>query len=302
MRDYMKEETITKKSIAPIFWGIFLGAYLFGSFLFALCFNVNEIYRTTLVRQFGETVKIVDQPGVYFTNPIQDEISIYTGERMYDVPTTNVTTSDKKTMEADAYVTWKITNPQTYYRQLSSVEAATGRLSSNVYSSMKRVISSTKQENVIAGKDGSLASSILNSITNLSTYGITITSFDIKGLDLPDENKESVYERMISERKAIAAKETAAGEKILAEATAATDKTVRETKSNAELEAAAIAADAETQYYETLRQAYSSTPEKEEFYKYWLGLETLKESLKKGGTIQITENDPLYQILINAKN
>lgn len=292
----------TKKNSAPIFWGIILGAYLLGSAIFALCFNVNEIYRTTLVRQFGETVRVVDQPGIYFTNPIQDEISIYTGERMYDVPTTNVTTSDKKTMEADAYVTWKITNPQIYYRQLSSVEAATGRLSSNVYSSMKRVISSTRQEDVIAGKDGSLASSILNSITNLSNYGITITSFDIKGLDLPDENKESVYERMISERKAIAAKETAAGEKILAEAIAATDKTVRETKSNAELEAAAIAADAETQYYETLRQAYSSTPEKEEFYEYWLGLETLKESLNNGGTIQITENDPLYQILINATN
>ena len=296
------EKNNTKKNSAPIFWGIILGAYLLGSAIFALCFNVNEIYRTTLVRQFGETVRVVDQPGIYFTNPIQDEISIYTGERMYDVPTTNVTTSDKKTMEADAYVTWKITNPQIYYRQLSSVEAATGRLSSNVYSSMKRVISSTKQENVIAGKDGSLASSILNSITNLSNYGITITSFDIKGLDLPDENKESVYERMISERKAIAAKETAAGEKILAEAIAATDKTVRETKSNAELEAAAIDADAETQYYEILRQAYASTPEKEEFYKYWLGLESLRESLKNGGTIQITENDPLYQILINANN
>jgi membrane protease subunit HflC len=274
--------------------------YILGSIIFFMCFNVNQVYRSTLVRQFGETVRIVDEPGVYFTNPFQDEISIYTGERVYDVPVTNVTTSDKKTMEADAYVTWKITDAQTYYRQLSSVEAATGRLSSNVYSSMKKVISSTTQEDVIAGKDGTLATSILNSITNLNTYGITITSFDIKGLDLPDENKESVYERMISERDAIAAKEKAAGEKILAEAKAATDKTVRETKSNAELEAATITADAERQYYETLRLAYSSTPEKQEFYRYWLGLETLKESLKNGATIQITEDDPLYQILVNA--
>jgi len=295
----MKENAVkTKKSV--ILWGVILGVFILGSIIFFMCFNVNQVYRSTLVRQFGETVRIVDEPGVYFTNPFQDEISIYTGERVYDVPVTNVTTSDKKTMEADAYVTWKITDAQTYYRQLSSVEAATGRLSSNVYSSMKKVISSTTQEDVIAGKDGTLATSILNSITNLNTYGITITSFDIKGLDLPDENKESVYERMISERDAIAAKEKAAGEKILAEAKAATDKTVRETKSNAELEAATITADAERQYYETLRLAYSSTPEKQEFYRYWLGLETLKESLKNGATIQITEDDPLYQILVNA--
>lgn len=289
-----------KKSNSHIFWGVVIVLYVIGSILFFMCFNVNQIYRSTLVRQFGETVRVVDNPGIYFTNPIQDEISIYTGERVYDVPVTNVTTSDKKTMEADAYVTWRITDSQTYYKQLSSVEAATGRLSSNVYSSMKRVISSTKQEDVIAGKDGTLAQSILDSITNLGTYGIKITSFDIKGLDLPEENKESVYSRMISERMAIADKEEAAGEKILNEAKAATDEKVRVTKSNAELEAAAIAADAENQYYETLRQAYSATPEKEEFYKYWLGLETLRESLKNGGTVQITESDPLYKILVNA--
>lgn len=289
-----------KKSNSHIVWGVVIVLYVIGSILFFMCFNVNQIYRSTLVRQFGETVRVVDNPGIYFTNPIQDEISIYTGERVYDVPVTNVTTSDKKTMEADAYVTWRITDSQTYYKQLSSVEAATGRLSSNVYSSMKRVISSTKQEDVIAGKDGTLAQSILDSITNLGTYGIKITSFDIKGLDLPEENKESVYSRMISERMAIADKEEAAGEKILNEAKAATDEKVRVTKSNAELEAAAIAADAENQYYETLRQAYSATPEKEEFYKYWLGLETLRESLKNGGTVQITESDPLYKILVNA--
>ena len=289
-----------KKSNSHIVWGVVIVLYVIGSILFFMCFNINQVYRSTLVRQFGETVRVVDNPGIYFTNPIQDEISIYTGERVYDVPVTNVTTSDKKTMEADAYVTWRITDSQTYYKQLSSVEAATGRLSSNVYSSMKRVISSTKQEDVIAGKDGTLAQSILDSITNLGTYGIQITSFDIKGLDLPDENKESVYSRMISERMAIADKEEAAGEKILNEAKAETDEKVRVTKSNAELEAAAIAADAENQYYETLRKAYSSTPEKEEFYKYWLGLETLRESLKNGGTVQITESDPLYKILVNA--
>ena len=298
----MNENIESKKIKSYTVWVVILASYLVTAFLFYLCFNVNNIYQTVLVRQFGETVKVVEAPGIFFTNPLQDEISIYTGERLYDVPVTNVTTSDKKTMEADAYVSWEITDAQTYYRQLSSVEAATGRLSSNVYSSMKRIISSTTQDAVIAGKDGTLSQSILKSITSLSNYGITITSFDIKGLDLPDENKESVYNRMISERKAIASRETAAGEKFYNESKAATDQKVRETKSNAELEAATIEADAEKQYFDTLRQAYSSSPEKQEFYRYWLGLETLKESLKKGGTIQITKSDPLYKILINAAN
>lgn len=290
-----------KKGKSYILWGVILGVYLISSLLFYLCFNVNEIYRATLVRQFGEIVNVIEEPGIFFTNPLQDEISIFTGERLYDMPETNVTTSDKKTMKADAYALWKITDVLTYYRQLSSVEAAVGRLSSNSYSSMKKIMSSTIQEDVIAGKDGTLAQSILDSITGLNKYGIAITSFDIKGLDLPDENRESVYERMISERKAIAAKETATGDKFYNESKAATDQTTREIKSNAKLEAAAIEADAEKQYFEILKEAYSSSLEKQNFYQYWLGLETLKESLRNGGTMQITKADPLYQILINAK-
>lgn len=293
----MNETRINKK---VIFWGIILVAYMFFAVILLMCYHVNEEYQTTLIRQFGETVATVETPGVYFTNPIQDEISIYTGERMYDIPVTTVTTSDKKTMEADACVTWRIENAQIYYKQLSSVEAATGRMSSNVYSAMKKVISSTTQDDVIAGKDGSLSTNILDSVTSLSKYGIVLTSFDIKGLDLPEENKESVYSRMISEREAIAAGYIADGEKSYNTSKAETDATVRTTRSNAEVKAAEIEADAEKQYYEILRNAYSASPEKQEFYEYWIGLETLRESLKNGATIQITSDDPLYKILVNA--
>ena len=289
-----------KKHRTYIIWAIVLVAYVIFGMVFFKCFNVNEAYRTALIRQFGKTVATKEEPGIYFINPLQDAISIYTGERMYDVPITDVTTSDKKNMMADAFVTWKITDVKKYYRQLSSAEAATGRISSNVYSAMKKVISATPQDDVIAGKDGRLSQSILGSITSLDQYGIKIHTFDIKGLDLPEENKTAVFDRMISERQAITAKYNADGDKTYNEAKAITDQEVRQLVSDAEAKAAQIEADGAAQYYEILRKAYSGSPEKEEFYKYWLGLETLKTSLKNGGTIQITEGDPLYNILKNS--
>ena len=66
-----------KKSNSHIVWGVVIVLYVIGSILFFMCFNINQVYRSTLVRQFGETVRVVDNPGIYFTNPIQDEISIY---------------------------------------------------------------------------------------------------------------------------------------------------------------------------------------------------------------------------------
>ena len=282
------------------FWVIISIVYVLFGLVFLKCFNVNQMYQSVLIRQFGEIVSTKETPGVYFTNPIQDTVEIYTGERIYDLPVTGVTTSDKKTMIADAFVTWEVTSAIPFYKNVGSSDAATGRLSSAVYSSLKKVISATPQDDVIAGKDGRLSESILKNVSSLEKYGITIRTFDIKGLDLPGENKTSVYTRMIAERKAIEAQYTASGDKTYNEMKAQTDAEVREIKSNAKAEAALIIADGQKQYYEILRKAYSASPEKEEFYRYWLGLSTLKKSLKNGGTIQITEGDPLYNVLINA--
>ena len=278
---------------------IFIFALLFGR----LAFHYNVKSLNVLIFQFGKVVDVKEDTGVYFTIPlIQSTKSIYVGERLYDIPTTSVTTSDKKSMICNAYVTWRVVYAKTYYQKLSSVETAKGRIDTAVYSAMKNVISSNTQDDVISGKDGSLCLTIRNKIKSLASYGIEVTNLEIKVLDLPDENKASVYERMISERSVIAAEYTANGEKEANTIKSQTDSTVRQTKSDAEAEAASIIADGETQYYQILADAYSKSEERRAFYKYWTELEALKNSLNNGGTIVIDENNPLYTILINNAN
>lgn len=260
-------------------------------------FNVKD--RDVLVFQFGKVINVKNEPGVYWTIPlIQNTKSIFVGERIYDIPTTNVTTSDKKSMICNAYVTWKITDTKLYYQQLSSVETAQGRLDTAVYAAMKNVISSNNQDRVISGKDGSLGETILKKI-NLSQYGIEVTDVEIKVLDLPDDNKSAVYDRMISERNAIAAQYTADGEKEANTAKSKTDAEVRQIKSDAEAQAAATIAEGEAEYYRILADAYSKSPDKTEFYMYWTGINALEDTLKNGGTFVIDESSPLYDILMN---
>lgn len=74
------------------------------------------------------------------------------------------------------------------------------------HNAMKTVISSISQEEVISGRDGELAASILSTMgSNLDSYGIQVYAVETKRIDLPDEKQNAVYLRMISERDTIAA-------------------------------------------------------------------------------------------------
>lgn len=262
-------------------------------------FGYNTKNHNVLLIQFGEVVSTKSDPGIYFKLPIiQKAKSIYVGEQLYDVPASEVITSDKKSMIANCYVTWQITDPKKYYQTLSSESVAQGRIDVAVYNAMKNVISSISQDEVISGKDGSLGDNILKKIS-MEKYGIAITANEIKVLDLPDSNKTAVYERMISERNAIAAEYTANGDKNAQNIRSVTDAQVRTLVSEAQVIAAEAQAKGESEYFRILAEAYSSSPDRQEFYNFIIGLDAMKESLVNGGTITIDKDSPIYDILIN---
>ena len=173
----------------------------------------NDEYK--LVLQFGKVVKVIDEPGLSFKIPfIQTTMSIPNYEMVYDLVPSEVNTRDKKVMVTDSFALWSITDPLEYLSRLGANKAnAESRISVVVYNAVKNVISSTDQADVISGRDGKLAEMITEKIGNsLDSYGITVKKVETKMLDLPDSNKEAVYQRMISERQNIAAGYIADGE------------------------------------------------------------------------------------------
>lgn len=288
----MKKRVITIVSAVIVILGIII---------LSTSFNYNVKEKEVLIFQFGQVVDVKKEPGIYFKVPvIQNQKVIYVGEQLYDIPETDVITSDKKSMIANCYVTWRITDSKKYYQTLSSETVAQSRINVAVYNAMKNVISATTQEDVIGGKDGSLGSVILKKITSLSQYGIEISQIEVKVLDLPSDNKLAVYNRMISERNAIAAEYTANGEKEAATIRSQTDASARKITSEAEVKAADAVAEGEKQYYKILADSYGKSAERREFYDFMIGLDAMKESLSNGGTIVIDKNSPLYDILNKA--
>ena len=285
-----------KKNVTTIVFSVIAILVIFIGTSF---FGYNTKNNNVLIVQLGEVVDTETEPGIYFKIPIiQSTKNIYVGERLYDIPSSEVITSDKKSMIANCYVTWKITDPKKYYQTLSSEAVAQGRIDVVVYNAMKNVISSTSQDDVIGGKDGSLGETIMKKIS-MEQYGITITANEIKVLDLPDVNKEAVYNRMISERNAIAAEYKANGERDAKNIRSVADAKARTLISDAQVIAATTKAEGESEYFKTLADAYGASPERQEFYNFIIGLDAMKESLTNGGTIAIDKDSPLYNILIN---
>ncbi len=245
------------------------------------------------VRQFGRIVDIKDSPGLKFKIPfIQSIQKISAATILYDIPASDVITKDKKSMIADNYVLWRVTDPTSYIRTLDAVELrAEERIEAAVYNAIKNVISSMNQDEVIEARGERLTQLITDEAnSDIDDYGIEIIQSEIKSLDLPDDNKESVYERMISERQNIAATYRAQGaaeaQKIRNEA----DREVSVMKAEARRQAAVTEAEGEAEYMRILQEAYNTT-DKADFYNYIRGLDALKESLKGGNKTIILDRD-----------
>lgn len=258
----------------------------------------NDEYK--LVLQFGKVVKVIDEPGLSFKIPfIQTTQSIPNYEMIYDLVPSEVNTRDKKVMVTDSFALWTITDPLAYLSRLGANKAnAESRISVVVYNAVKNVISSTDQADVISGRDGKLAEQITEKIgDSLDSYGITVKKVETKMLDLPDSNKEAVYQRMISERQNIAAGYIADGEYESNVIKNSTDREVSVLISEAKAQAEKIRAEGEAEYMRILSGAYNDES-KAEYYNYIRSLDALKLSLKGSNkTIILNEDSELARIL-----
>ncbi len=244
--------------------------------------------------KFGKIVSVSDIPGIKFMMPGVNTVRKITKKlHLYDIPRSGVITKDKKSMIADNYVTWRVIDPVKYIQTLNAIEArARERIEAAVYNAIKNVISSMTQDEVIEARGGKLSTKIAeDSNSDIGMYGIAIVQTEIKALDLPNDNKAAVYERMISERQNIAASFTAEGNSEAQKIRNSTDRLAAVRIAGAEQSADILVSEGEVEYMRILQSAYN-TPEKAEFYNFLRSLDALKKSFSgKGEKIIMLDKD-----------
>ena len=254
-----------------------------------------------LIRVFGKVDRVITDSGLSFKIPFVEETDTIPNQTLlYDLAASEVITMEKKTMMADVYVLWRIDDPLLFAQTLSGlVNNAEARINAAVYNSMKEVVGSMSQAEIISARDGLLSEKIMDGIGDtMSQYGITLISVETKHLDLPSDNKAAVYERMISEREQMAAQYRAEGDSESQIIKNTTDKDITIMLSEAEAEAEEIIADGEAQYMQILSTAYSDVS-KSDFYSFVRSLDAAKESLTNNkNTLILDANSPIAKIFL----
>jgi len=258
------------------------------------------------VMRFNKIEAVKSEAGLYFKLPFIDTVMTFPKTvLLYDIPESEMLTADKKNMTVDSYVTWKIADPRTFYQTLGSIPEAEIRLDAVTYTALKTLMGTLEQNDIINEEDASERNDIYAGITDevanvATTYGIQVLDVKVKRLDLPADNEQAVYARMISDRNQIAEKYTADGEYEASIIRNDVDKQVNILVSNAKAQAAKLEAEGEAEYMRMLAEAYDSA-DKKDFYQFTLGLDALKASLdasKNTKTVIIDGNSLLGQLLL----
>ena len=268
-------------------------------------FTVRENEYACTVR-FSKIIDTTDEAGLHFKIPFVDSVKYFSkATQFYDIPPSEVLTSDKQNMTVDCYILWSISDPKLFYQTLGSTAVAEQRLDALTYNELKTVMGTLAQADIINMEDGAKRNDIYENISTdvdslAGTYGIHVEDVKIKQFDLPDSNLNAVYSRMISERNQMAEKYTADGNYEASIIRNDVDKQVDIIVSNAEAEAAKLEAEGEAEYMRLLAEAYD-TQDKKDFYEFTLALDALAQSLNVNeNTVILDANSELAKILMGG--
>ena len=268
-------------------------------------FTVRENEFACTVR-FQKIIDTTDEAGLHFKIPFVDSVKYFTkATQLYDIPPSEVLTSDKQNMTVDCYILWSISDPKLFYQTLGGTAYAEQRLDALTYNELKTVMGTLAQSDIInmeeGGKRNDIYAKIATDVDALAkTYGIRVEDVKIKQFDLPDSNLNAVYNRMISERNQMAEKYTADGNYEASIIRNDVDKQVNIIVSDAEAEAAKLVAEGEAEYMRMLAEAYDSK-DKQDFYQFTLALDALKASLDGSEkTVILDANSELARILMGT--
>ena len=279
--------------------------------VFALLIGLNSMFTVAeneyaCTVRFSKIIDTTDSAGLHFKVPFIDSVKYFTkATQLYDIPPSEVLTSDKQNMTVDCYILWSISDPKLFYQRLSTTTAAEERLDAITYNELKTAMGTLAQADIINMEDGAKRNDIYENIAAdvdalAAAYGIHVEDVKIKQFDLPESNLNAVYNRMISERNQMAEKYTADGNYEASIIRNDVDKQVNIIVSNAEAEAAKLEAEGEGEYMRMLAAAYDSK-DKQDFYEFTLALDALKDSLDgTEKTVILDANSELAQILMGA--
>lgn len=270
-------------------------------FIFSNVFIVKQ-GEYKVVRQFGEVVRIISEPGLNYKIPfVQSVTSLPKYQMTYDVSQAEINTKDKKRILIDNYAIWKIEDPKKMISNARTLESAESRMEEFIYSVVRSELGQLDYDEIINDEKssrGSLNDRVTEKVNELLTkdnYGIAVTDVRMKRTDLPSENELSVFTRMISERETKAQEYLSMGDAEKNRIIAQTDREVQEILAKASADAQSIKGEGEGEAAKVYNQSFSKDPE---FYYMFRTLQSYKKTINGKTVIVLPSDSPYARMLM----
>ena len=277
---------------------VLLALFILGSMLF----TVDET-QVVIVSQFGNPVRVLDQPGLKFKlpTPIQTLIRFDKRIALFNSRPTEFLTEDKKNIVIESFACWRINDAKKFLQTVKNRTGADIRLGDMLSSEIGAALGTIPLSALIstdpaAVKLASVMAEVTENCTQkaLKNYGIDMLTVRLKRLNFPEQNKISVYNRMRSERERIAKKYRAEGQEQAVKIRAETDKDVSRTLAEAYRDAEQIKGEGDAQAARIYADAYNKDPN---FFKLTRTLETYTKFLDEQTTVVLSSDAELLKLL-----
>ena len=272
--------------------------------LYRTAFTIDET-QFAVVTQFGKPVRTITTAGLKLKWPWQSLLSFEKRLMVYNPRPSEFLTRDKKNIVVDNYVAWRVADPNRFLQTVNDLTGAEMRLHDTVWAAAAAALGNTDLSALVSVRPEDVkVQDVMRQVADqsraraLDQYGIEIVDVRMKRLNLPAQNRESVFARMRSERERIAKQYRAEGEAEALKIRAEADKEKARIISEAYREAEKIRGDGDAQSTRIYAEAYSRDPK---FYKLVRTLEAYKKVIDPNTTAILSSDSELLKLLTRGK-
>jgi membrane protease subunit HflC len=272
--------------------------------LLRTAFTVDET-QFAIVTQFGKPVRTITDAGLKLKWPWQSQLTFEKRLMIYNPRPSEFLTRDKKNVVVDNYVCWRIADPNRFLQTVNDQTGAEMRLHDTVWAAVAAAIGGADLSSLVSTKPEEVRlQEVMGQVTDhcraraMEQYGVEIVDVRVKRLNLPAQNRESVFARMRAERERIAKQYRAEGEAEALKIRAEADKERARILSESYREAERIRGDGDAQSTRIYAQAYSRDPR---FYKLVRTLEAYKKVIDPNTTAILSSDSELLKLLTQGR-
>jgi len=263
-------------------------------------FVVDET-QIAIVTQFGDPVRVVDTAGLHWKIPQPIQAVRFFDKRLliYDPKPTEFLTNDKKNIVVDAYVAWRVADARHFLETVNDRAGAEVRMADIVASELGATLGQYPLSALISTVEGEMkVGEIMERVsagcgsTAISSFGIEVAEVRMKRVAFPEQNKQSVFDRMRAERERTAKKYRSEGEEEAIKIRAEADRERQEILAEAYKEATEVRGEGDAEAMRIYGRAYNADPQ---FYEFLRTLESYEKIIDGRTTVVLSSDSDLLR-------